>query len=266
MSLAQAAKAPDLEHKASFNALPIIDLTNMCSPDPAERRAVAQEIRNACFTAGFFYVKNHGVPSEIIDRAYNAMKQFFGLPIEKKMKLDSRSRSTLRGYQPLFSATNDQTNGVTDAHEGFEFGAEDPDPLKSNIWPSEEDLPRFRKDVVSYYDAAVELGKGLFPLFALAMDLPEDYFKDKTKGSGALIHLLHYPERPQSEVGNPLQMGIGAHTDWECFTILWQQPNTLALEVMNAGKQWISAPPLEGTFVVNIGDQFARWTSILLIS
>jgi len=56
-------------------------------------------------------------------------------------------------------------------------------------------------------------------------------------------------------------IGIGAHTDWECFTILWQEPGIQALQVLNSQKQWINAPPIEGTLVINLGDQFARWTN-----
>jgi isopenicillin N synthase-like dioxygenase len=43
--------------------------------------------------------------------------------------------------------------------------------------------------------------------------------------------------------------------------VLWQQPGITALQVRNATGQWIDAPPIEGTLVVNLGDQFARWTS-----
>ena len=51
--------------------------------------------------------------------------------------------------------------------------------------------------------------------------------------------------------------GIGAHTDYECFTLLLaDQPG---LEVLNEDSDWIDAPPLknatgEEAFVINIGD------------
>jgi len=46
-----------------------------------------------------------------------------------------------------------------------------------------------------------------------------------------------------------------------CFTILWQEPGIQALQVLNADKQWINAPPIPGTLVINLGDEFARWTN-----
>jgi len=77
------------------------------------------------------------------------------------------------------------------------------------------------------------------------------------------MKLLHYP--PQTGLVDDRVIGIGAHTDWECFTILWQEPGIQALQVLNTEKQWIDAPPIPGTLVINLGDQFARWTSTFSI-
>jgi len=73
------------------------------------------------------------------------------------------------------------------------------------------------------------------------------------------MKFLHYP--PQTGPVDGRVIGIGAHTDWECFTILWQEPDIQALQVLNTERQWIDAPPIPGTFVINLGDQFARWTN-----
>jgi len=187
------------------------------------------------------------------------------------MEIESRKTPNFKGYSPLLSGNNNP-DGLGDLHEGFEFGWEDPlkdndvdDSLTSgvmagaNVWPSEEHLPGFRRTVLDYYYSAVNLGKALFPMFALALNLPEHFFDDKTQHSAALMKLLHYP--PQTGSIDERAIGIGAHTDWECFTILWQQPGIQALQVLNPDKQWINAPPIPGSLVINLGDQFARWTN-----
>jgi len=120
---------------------------------------------------------------------------------------------------------------------------------------------RHGSNVISLFllsHAVVHLGKTLFPLFALALDLPEDFFDDKTTKPAAIMRLLHYP--PQIGTVDDRVIGIGAHTDYECFTILWQD-QVQALQVLNTNKQWIDAVPIPGSFVVNLGDQFARWTN-----
>ncbi|KIP03983.1 hypothetical protein PHLGIDRAFT_213895 [Phlebiopsis gigantea 11061_1 CR5-6] len=265
MSLVQAAENAE----TAFSHIPIIDLSDIDSCDPVTRRALANSIRDVCINVGFLYVKNHGIPDNTVNSALAASKEFFSLPHEKKTELDITKSPGFKGYNSLLSSNNDPTS-MGDMHEGFEFGweelvskehdqkrANDGVMAGANVWP--EDLPSFREAALTYYHAAVELGKKLFPLFALALDLPEDYFNDKTRNSAAIMRVLHYP--PQAGPVDDRVIGIGAHTDWECFTILWQEPGIQALQVLNTEKQWIDAPPIPGTFVVNLGDQFTRWTN-----
>jgi len=252
-----------------FEEIPIIDLKNLKSQDFTERRRLADEIRNACIQVGFFYVINHGIPEHMTEGALEMSKRFFSLPDETKMEIENRKTPNFKGYSPFLSGKNNP-EGAGDLQEGFEFGWEDPNNdndsgesngvmAGANVWPSEEHVPRFRQTVLDYYYSAVDLGKALFPLFALALNLPEHFFDDKTQHSAALMKLLHYP--PQTGPADERTIGIGAHTDWECFTILWQQPRIQALQVLNPDEQWVNAPPIPGSLVINLGDQFARWTN-----
>ncbi|KAJ7480549.1 hypothetical protein FB451DRAFT_1237868 [Mycena latifolia] len=257
MSPADAPSSP-------FTAIPVIDLSTIASTDSVVRRALVDEIKHACTDVGFFYVKNHGIPTPVIDRALALMRRFFDLPLAAKLEMENTKSANFKGYSPVLSGNNDP-NGAGDLQEGFEFGFEAPDGagqddmhgLGANVWPAQ--LPEFREAALEYYHHALALGRQLFPLFALALDLPEDFFADKTKHSAALMRLLHYP--PQNGEVDARVIGIGAHTDWECFTILWQEPGIQALQVLNAAQEWIAAPPTEGTLVINLGDELARWTN-----
>ncbi|KAJ7505878.1 hypothetical protein B0H11DRAFT_1976528 [Mycena galericulata] len=257
-----------------FKAIPVIDLSDILSTDPDVRRGLVNEIKHACMEVGFFYVKNHGIPEEIIQHTLALMRNFFDLPLKAKLEVENTKTPNFKGYSPVLSGNNDP-NGAGDLQEGFEFGFEPLDGIKAddgaategimagaNIWPTQ--LPEFRQAALEYYHRALNLGRLLFPLFALALDLPEDFFVDKTKHSAALMRLLHYP--PQSGEVDDRVIGIGAHTDWECFTILWQEPGIQALQVLNSSKEWIDAPATEGTLVINLGDELARWTNDVFTS
>jgi len=186
-----------------------------------------------------------------------------------KKELDIHKTSNFKGYTALLGENTDPEN-KGDLHEGFDLGWEPEEVSPSsasalrddgamtgqNVWPDE--LPGFRSAVMRYYHAVVRLGKILFPLFALALDLPENFFDDKITNPAAIMRLLHYPPQPAQPLDRVI--GIGAHTDYECFTILWQD-KVGGLQVMNADGKWIEAVPIEGTFVLNLGDQFARWTN-----
>ncbi|KAF8158443.1 hypothetical protein B0H34DRAFT_782930 [Crassisporium funariophilum] len=264
MSLVATADHMNLE----FEQVPVIDLTNVISKDSMERKKLADEVRDACMRVGFFYVTNHGVPESKMQGAVEMARSFFSLPTEIKMEIENRKTPNFKGYSPLLSGNNNP-DGAGDLQEGFEFGWEETNPISditdgatsgvmagANVWPSK--VPGFREAVLDYYYAAVKLGKALFPIFALALNLPEDFFEDKTQNSAALMKLLHYPS--QTGPIDERVIGIGAHTEY-CFTILWQEPGIQALQVLNSEKQWINAPPIPGTLVINLGDQFARWTN-----
>ncbi|KAJ7681526.1 Clavaminate synthase-like protein [Mycena rosella] len=248
--------------ESSFEQIPVIDLNDAASRDPATRRALADQIRDACVNVGFFYVKNHPVPEDAIAGAINAAGEFFALPTPAKLALDIHKSTSFKGYTALLGENTDP-EGRGDLHEGFDIGWEQPaaGPMSgANVWPPDAALPGFRARVLAYYHAAVELGQSLFPLFALALDLPETFFDDKTTTPAAIMRLLHYPPQQPAVDDDGRVIGIGAHTDYECFTILWQDAAG-GLQVQNADGKWIDAVPIPGTFVINLGDQFARWTN-----
>ncbi|KAF9005538.1 hypothetical protein BDQ17DRAFT_1278014 [Cyathus striatus] len=259
--------------ESSFEDIPVIDINDATGDNPLLRRELADKILDACVNVGFFYIKNHGIAEELITDAVEAGKRFFVLPDEVKMELDIHKTPNYKGYTALLGE-NTNAEGHGDLHEGFDIGWEPcvsdtatshPTGAEStgsmyggNVWP--ENLPGFKKPVLDYYHAAVRVGQLLFPLFALALNLPENFFDDKTTRPAAIMRLLHYPPQSPTKLENDKQIGIGAHTDYECFTILWQDPAG-GLQVQNNAGKWINAVPIPGTVVVNLGDQFARWTN-----
>ncbi|KAI0088603.1 2OG-Fe-II oxygenase [Irpex rosettiformis] len=253
--------------ESTFEEIPVIDLKNLYSDDLAERRALADLVRDACINVGFFYIKNHNVPPETISKALSAGKRFFALPQPAKDAIDIHKSDNFKGYTALLGEnTNPENRG--DLHEGFDIGwealdgsvrSDDGAMTGENVWPHSKDLPGFREEVLEYYHAIVNLGKALFPIFALALDLDEDFFSDKITKPAAIMRLLHYPS--QGGAVDDRVQGIGAHTEQAlCFTILWQD-DVPALQVLNKDHKWVNAVPIPGTFVVNLGDQFARWTN-----
>jgi len=69
----------------AFHEIPTIDIAPLFGADGAARLATAKEIGHACETVGFFYIRNHGVPGAMIDRAYERSRQFHASPAEMKL-------------------------------------------------------------------------------------------------------------------------------------------------------------------------------------
>ncbi|GAA6004948.1 hypothetical protein JCM10207_008460 [Rhodosporidiobolus poonsookiae] len=245
----------------AFDELPVISLARLSSPNLEDRKALALEVQQACIDSGFFYIADTGVSQETIDAAFEQGRQFFAQPSEKKMLVDLHKGNSFKGYAPLKGELVDPASRG-DVHEAWDMG-DDSQTLKEgqtgNLWPPAEDLPEFRPVVQKAWDEIMALGKRLFPLFALALDLPEDYFNDKLTNPGSVMRLLSYP--PQFGPVDLAEIGIGAHTDYECFTILAQCGDVQALQVLNAAGEWVLAPPKPGTFVLNLGDMLQRMTN-----
>ena len=66
--------------------------------------AISNEDEGLAFFSGFALVINHGIPSFLVDRVFEASRQFHGLPIETKMSLELNHLH--RGYIPINTSTN----------------------------------------------------------------------------------------------------------------------------------------------------------------
>jgi isopenicillin N synthase-like dioxygenase len=248
-----------------FDTIPLIDFAPMGSDDPGDRQQVAHQIRRACLNAGFFYIKNHGAPQAVIDQAFAQSKRFFALPLSEKMEIHISKSFHHRGYVPFKEERVDITAGP-DLKEALDLSldlpADDPDVMAGkwlygpNVYPA--NLPGFQEAIDRYYNELRQLGKTLFCAFALALNLPETFFNNKITKPLAQLRLTHYP--PCNGMISDRQFSLGAHTDYECFTILAQE-DIEGLQVLNSAGEWIAVPPIPGTFVINIGDQMARWTN-----
>ena len=243
-----------------FYHLQVIDVSAFYKNDSAARLRAANALGCAARESGFCYVTGHQVSSELIDRLLRQTITFFALPLDRKMEWYIGHSRNHRGYVP--EGEEVFAGGTRDRKEAFDLGLDLPPEaaevqtgnpmLGPNVWP---DLDGFRETVNAYYESILELGRMLFRGFALALGLEEDRFVRYVNRPPSQLRLIHYPYNPDAEDS----MGIGAHTDYECFTILL--PTAPGLEVMNGAGDWVDAPPVPGSFVVNIGDMLETWTN-----
>ncbi len=228
------------------------------------REIDAAALGAACRGTGFFYVTGHGIDAALIDSAAAQMRAFFALPLAQRMAVSLAHSPCNRGYEAMQAQTL-EPGMPPDLKEGFylgsDLGPEHPYVRAGyfnqgpNQWP--DGLSGFRPAMEAYFQALEALAARLMQAMARSLGLPADHFAAFCDAPMAILRLLHYPPQPPNP--RPGEKGCGAHTDWGCLTLLWQDENG-GLQVQS-GDGWIEAPPLPGSFVVNIGDMFARWTN-----
>ncbi|KZT26607.1 Clavaminate synthase-like protein [Neolentinus lepideus HHB14362 ss-1] len=267
--------------ECTADEVPIIDLQGIYG-GLDDRKKVASQIKKAAEETGFFYVKNHGISENIIDAARVQALNFFKQPVETKELVTRAKSKYFNGYSPP-GASHASPSESKDAREtlGWRYTPEyDPDPKDLNaippevqryirgeefVWEGTAHLPNFKEDVLRYWRACLTLSRRLVQIFALALDLAEDYFDRVTTYPGADGVFNFYPGMTPEEIEKAEdQVGLGSHTDLQCFTLLWQDMNG-GLQVLK-GQEWLKVPPVEKTFVINIGDYLMRLTNDRFIS
>ncbi|MCU1759754.1 isopenicillin N synthase family oxygenase [Pseudomonas sp. 14P_8.1_Bac3] len=244
------APTPRNTPHSAFQRLPLVDIRGLFSASLADRAEAAAALGHAASQAGFLYVTGHGIDPRVIHRLKTRAAEYFAQPLERKLQDYIGLSSNHSGYVP--EGEEQFVEGSIDHKEAFDVGFDYLRPegrrpmLGANRWPT---LPGFKEDIKAYYDAVFSLSMTLFKGFALALGLPENAISQRVNHPPSQLRLIHYPFSPDGVQDRP---GIGAHTDYECFTILL--PTAPGLEVLNGAGQWIDVPLVEGAFVINIGD------------
>jgi len=257
MSSYARAKSIDVDE------IPVIDISALSQETPEGLAAVGAEIRRASEEIGFFYVRNHGVDEALIQAADRAARAFFTHPMEKKLSVKANARH--RGFLSVGEAKM-YGKAKVDMKESFVWGLElpedDPDVLAGKVlmgpnqWPEFE--PSLQRDLYAYYESVVACGLRLMRGVAAGLGVDPGFFAARFQKPLARGSVVYYPPQPPEMGAN--QFGVAPHTDYGCLTLVWQD-EVGGLQVRGKSGEWVTAHPIPGTFVVNVGDLLARWSN-----
>ena len=251
--------------KASAAEVPVLDMSQWLAGGSPDQ--LVKELYSACIGTGFFYIKGHGMPTPVIDNAFAAAQRYFALPEAERLK-DKIDEKFRRGYMPY--GVNQHPGYAPDMKHSFDFGTDlpltDPDvaaglPLHGpNKWPA--DKPWLREAAQAYFEHTSTIGHQLLKIFALALEQDEHFFLQWTQKPMMQSRLFHYPAQ---DLAGEISHGVAPHTDYGMITILAQDPIG-GLELLLKTGEWIAAPYIEDTLVVNLGDLFKVWTNDKFVS
>ncbi|THZ71284.1 oxoglutarate 3-dioxygenase [Aureobasidium pullulans] len=244
--------------------IPVIDFSAFLDPASSDdaKLETAKELDEACRFVGFFYLSNHGIDSSMFAEMLSNAKEFFttASPEEKdeiKVKPSGEgSGDDSRGYRIVERADA--------GYEALDFlrelDTEGPPYTKGlgrNQWPkTPANLQSVAED---YASRLVALGVAIMKAFALALGVSEDVFASRVDQSFWQLRMAAYPG-VSGEVDSS-KSGLYQHSDFGILTFLLTDEHKGSLKVLAPnGEDWMSADPIPGTLICNIGDMLSVWT------
>jgi isopenicillin N synthase-like dioxygenase len=249
-----------MTYSAALERLPVIDVAPLFGSNEIARVRAGEAIGAACRDLGFFYATGHAISDAVMAQLMEASRQFFALPEAEKLKIAMAKGG--RAWRGFFPVGGELTSGKPDIKEGIYFGQElGPEDARvkaglplhgGNLWPAQ--VSELKSAVTDFMGAATRSAHAIMEGVALSLGLDAQYFRTTyTSDPTLLFRIFHYPAASREE-----GWGVGEHTDYGLLTLL-AQDDIGGLEVKTSAG-WISAPPLPGTLVCNIGDMLDRLT------
>ena len=255
--------------RSALDSLPVLDMDYIIDPLKDSQVFVDGLFKACCKDGvGFFLVKNHGIPEEILARVKRITESFFSSGEEdKKQYLINKVKINNQGYSCLGNEKLDQSSTLpNDYKEAYNFG---------KSWSTNmEDLPpQFKsgyEDIKTFQHSCHTACLRLLEAFGKALKIKDSNYiaqchsYDKT--SGDILRVLHYPPfhpeqlkdyglDPEKDLEDGVVIRAGAHSDYGSMTILFQD-FVGGLQLLDTKGNWVDVPPVEGKgrflFMLNV--------------
>src|SRR5262245_51979608 len=179
--------------------IPVLDLGPYLAGEPGADARTARALRHALEHVGFYFIVNHEVPPHLIAAIFAETRRFHALPLDDKLALRLNHHNI--GYLPVAASvsrastidTVKKPNVVEALFLKRDRPADHPDVVAGvlfrglNQWPA--NLPGFRETCLAYFDAMEAFCHRLLPLYALALDLPRDFFAEPFREAQITLRL-----------------------------------------------------------------------------
>lgn len=240
--------------------IPVVDLADFLSGDPARKQSFVNQLGKAYEEVGFVAVKNHGIPDDLIGDLYKNVQQFFALPDEVKLSYEKKELAGQRGYTS-FGREHAKGYEAPDLKEFFQFGqtVEDNDAIKEE-YPDNvtvKEVPDFTPTLFKAYRNFEKSGKALLQAIALYLGLDEHYFDEYVHNGNSILRAIHYPPikgEPKSSIR------AEQHEDINLITLL-VGASADGLQILTKQNEWVGVTSLPEQIVVNVGDMLQRLTN-----
>ncbi len=236
--------------------IPVISLADA----DARRDEITDQLWDAATRVGFFQLSDHGIDRTLVDATFAAATAFFDLPDDVKAAYPWR-RDLNAGWES--KAQVRPSTRVADQKESYQMTR----PHMAGLWPTDDEVPAFRSTLLAMESAAWRVAMQVLSCFADRLGFERDFFAGAHDPDGdgyqSTVRLLHYFPMTADDFADG-QWRAGAHTDYDCLTLLFQRSGQSGLQVCpgedaHSGR-WTSVVPDDDLITCNIGDMLMRWS------
>jgi len=242
--------------------LSVIDLSSF--DKPGGKAALAEQLHEAVHKDGFFSVIGTGFTEEEVIRQYSIGQAFFAQPREAKNKPELNcdfAEGNYFGYRPC----NEKRIKDTDVLDNVEsinipkfIPTYDNDPRCRQPF-----LRPFEEEIADFSRKAWDVARKILVLFALILELPEDFFVERhlyeSPSEDHLRYMLYHPRSAADDKKVDNSWGR-SHTDFGSLTLLWSQ-NVAGLQIRTLEGEWKYVKPVDNGIIVNVADTLSFWSA-----
>jgi isopenicillin N synthase-like dioxygenase len=255
----------ETKHQLDWADLVTLDLSKF--DQPGGKEALAKQLSDALQNIGFFYIVNFGLTQEQVDNQFAIGKSVFDLPTEEKIKYRADlENGGYNGYKPV--GLREIKAGIFDNTEIYNI----PKFIPIYDRPHPEIINNHRQEIESFArHIHNNIIQKLLVLFAIVLELPEDYFSASHRyddaPSDCHLRYMKYHARDAATNEKLDNVWVKGHTDFGSLTLLFRQP-VAALQVRDphGDGSWKWVRPHKGSITVNVADALQFLTNGFLKS
>ena len=237
-----------------------VDLLAFESSTGERRRAVVDGVTRSLAT-GFVYTR-HDMSEDLLDTAYEMLREFFALEPEVKQQFVVPGAHGQTGYTGLLVETaassdkpdwKEMLNWASPIPAGHPLKRKFPAAYPDQVLP-ESAVPGITKVLYEFHEAIADLQRRFLRVIAEGIGCHETVFDDMVHDGPTLTRAIRYPpmrDAPDGGLTGSVYEWAGAHGDINLITAL-PRASAPGLQVQTADG-WVDAVAPEGRVIINTG-------------